>query len=72
LDPKYDRDYGWGEVDAFLAKEAIPSAVGGTIMTIDKGAMLVAQFDRVVWCVAVVVVMLAASGYLRRRPFRGR
>ena len=71
LDPKYDRDYGWGEVDAFLAKEAIPSAVGGKIMTIDKGAMLVMQFDRVVWSVAVVV-MLALTAYLRRRPYRDR
>jgi serine protease AprX len=73
VDSKYDRDYGWGEVDAFLATEAMPShPVGGTIMTVDKEGMLVTQFTATLCCVAfaVGVVMVVTNGYLRRKATR--
>ena len=73
VDSKYDRDYGWGEVDAFLATEATPShPVGGTIMTVDKEGMLVTQFTATLCCVAfaVGVVMVVTNGYLRRKATR--
>lgn len=73
VDPKYDRDYGWGEVDAFLATQAIPSQpVGGTIMTVDKERILVTQFGTALCYVAfaVGVVIVVANGYVRRREIR--
>ena len=74
VDPKYDRDYGWGEVDAFLATEAPPlHPVGGTIIATIKEGMLVTQFSATLCCVAFavgVVVVVVTNGYVRRKPIR--
>jgi subtilisin family serine protease len=67
VDPKYDREYGWGEVDAFLATETVKSAaVGGTIMTTSKETLAV-DFGAVACCVAITVITLVIVKVRRRK-----
>jgi subtilisin family serine protease len=68
VDPKYNRDYGWGEVNASLGR-TISHPVGGTIMSVDKQRMLLTELSATS-CLAVFavgVIVVAASGYLRRK-----
>ena len=67
VDPKYDREYGWGEVDAFLATETVKSAaVGGTIMTTSKETLAV-DFGAVACCVAITAITLVIVKVRRRK-----
>jgi len=66
LDPKFNREYGWGEVDAFLATESVkPTAVGGTVDTPPKE--IVAVHLGSVWCSVAIVVVLLVFAKVRRR-----